>query len=1676
MTSRWRMCVLPGAALAAAILIPGSTVLGQHTPSPQFELPRSLRGTIPEVRSLLDRARERIDQERYDAASADHQEALRIATARNFKPDIALAKAAIAGDDFRDGQFSAAVDLLHSALEDSLEGPNLALESEILVTLSAEDQLKGNDSGATDLLLKARDVAEQSKDPFVISHALGELGWNHLTSGRLGDAQIEITQALEIDRVNQFPSEALHLAYSGCLRFAQNRINDAQPILTQAEALSLKDSDPWAYVLARRAMAATYGAQGDVNHAIAELEGLDREDASTPSVFQIAFSTPIIRMTILESLASAYTSAKMPNKAATIWSELDELSTKLGVQFTEAEAVAHIADLKRGESDFQGAIPYYATAASLYERLGNETQLMRVLQSEALALIKVGRARESLEPEGRFVVLAAKRHDIAAQFTAYLVMAEVYQPAHEQAAAKGVLEKAVKLLDSDTTTPSVDNKLVLECYERLASAYTALGDNLDGLVAQERAIHVAQLSKSEADKKLLIGEVRERIGTMHLHELADQWAQQGNLKDSLVASEVIVVFEGPSAQPQNNADWNRTTTLPFTLVHQPQGPDALRGILTSMGPMLGISRLPILDALVGYYQDGSRDLPQAEAFARQADTILAPMSDAVLTLKVRTSCQLAWILAREGNRDQASSEVTRCVDLASRIQDKTSRDTANATNALVRAAINEVGSAEASISYLVAEHADDPALHAGLAGALAANGHYQEALGEFHNAIRLDEQSGSRQAVADTYLQMGGALSNDQNAADSKQQLASFESAREIYDSLGILSGEAKATLFIGFHYQKQKDYQKALETASKSLDLATKAGATALVASSAWLSGDVFATTNQPAKALQFHLRAYDSFEAVKDPDSAVLTLLAAAQDNNSLHESAEAVAECIKAEAMLTAHTPPATRISVERELGWLYVETGEFEKAISKFSQERDLAKTTDDPTDQGYANVALSDTFQLVGSWEDAAATAESGLQIFTKDSVVAGQASAEAQLMSIYSDRTSPIKDFDKAISYYQAAERDGYGPSLDLDVLEIFLQEHKYAGAIEIAQKRISECTADGDTDCQAHALISLSEAQGMAGDLASATANLQKAKPLVSRSADVYLHGRLLYGEANLARSAGKYDEAIEIYEQLINLIAQVKGELDPTEQRSVAETYGFIYDELVATLYQRATTRESGVTTRFADAAFRYAEADKARQFAESWGRTFISSMRSRLPPMIQEEELSLLERQQRLRAAKNANDAGGPQDTQKRLDINQAAFVKMLRSSYPDYAEIAYPETATIDQLPLSHDETLVEFKVTDDATFVWIVNRGAGRANRLLAFYKVPRTREWLMSEITKLRGGLTPSNAGTEDLTAAREIFNALFPDEYASDILRAKAIVFVPDDILFLIPFEILSPKATEGSFPLVGVPTRYYPSALAMKVSSATYIAHEWQEAFLGIGDPVTSRTDERYSLVSTLERSGFATPNSTEKVAGKGPSDDEVKRLQSRGVSFSRLPGTETELTDIANIFKAHHEDAETRLGMDATKTELFDTDLTRFRYLHFATHGILPTDLGISEPALILSFDGSSPDDMLLTTSEVLSMKIRADSVVLSACNTGSGEVSKAEGVMSLGRAFLSAGASSVTVSLWEVADSSTAIFMSDYYKHLLSGDSKAQALAAARLALFDGRYKDPYFWAPFILIGE
>ena len=147
----------------------------------------------------------------------------------------------------------------------------------------------------------------------------------------------------------------------------------------------------------------------------------------------------------------------------------------------------------------------------------------------------------------------------------------------------------------------------------------------------------------------------------------------------------------------------------------------------------------------------------------------------------------------------------------------------------------------------------------------------------------------------------------------------------------------------------------------------------------------------------------------------------------------------------------------------------------------------------------------------------------------------------------------------------------------------------------------------------------------------------------------------------------------------------------------------------------------------------------------------------------------------------------------------------------------------------------------------------------------------------------------------------------------------------------------------------------------------------------------------------------------------------------------------------------------------------------DLDKYKYLHFAAHGLVNE----SEPALSRIFLSPGQDeDGSLYAGEIYNLKINADLVTLSACETGLGKVTKGEGIVGLSRALQYAGARNIIVSLWQVADASTSKLMIEFYKYNLSNEHHGynSALRQAKLMLLNSEeYNRPYYWAPFILVG-
>ena len=254
--------------------------------------------------------------------------------------------------------------------------------------------------------------------------------------------------------------------------------------------------------------------------------------------------------------------------------------------------------------------------------------------------------------------------------------------------------------------------------------------------------------------------------------------------------------------------------------------------------------------------------------------------------------------------------------------------------------------------------------------------------------------------------------------------------------------------------------------------------------------------------------------------------------------------------------------------------------------------------------------------------------------------------------------------------------------------------------------------------------------------------------------------------------------------------------------------------------------------------------------------------------------------------------------------------------------------------------------------------------------------------------------------------------------------------------------------------------PISYYQSASVLSLQRDLHINRVKEPTFFGLGDPVFNTQDQRSAGMRAITI-----------VAKKDTTVSEG--MKNAGYRFGRLENTAKEVKEVSNLFP----DSRVLIGPDASKNNLKKEDLTSRRYVLFSTHGILGNEIPyIKQPALVLNLVGNKEEEGFLTATDIFNMSLNADLVALSACQTGLGIQSAGEGVVGLSRAFMYAGTDSVLVSLWSVSDESTYKLMVRFFEGLKQGKDKLTALKEAKIYLRTNGYDNPFYWAPFILLGE
>ena len=471
------------------------------------------------------------------------------------------------------------------------------------------------------------------------------------------------------------------------------------------------------------------------------------------------------------------------------------------------------------------------------------------------------------------------------------------------------------------------------------------------------------------------------------------------------------------------------------------------------------------------------------------------------------------------------------------------------------------------------------------------------------------------------------------------------------------------------------------------------------------------------------------------------------------------------------------------------------------------------------------------------------------------------------------------------------------------------------------------------------------------------------------------------------------------------------------------------------------------------------------------------------------------------------------------------------KVLVNNFPDYAELASPAPLTVAQVQgqLRVDEALVLFlvtpalKPTPEESFIWVVTKTD------LRWVRIELGTTALTERITALTCGLDRAawngdgarqcanvlGLGIEkapqeneplpfDLTRAHEIYSALFGQ--IDDVVRDKHILIVRSGALTRLPFHVLITKTpnptatgTKGFRDATWLAKRnaitLLPSVTSLQALRQR-MASRATKPFIGFGNPLLNGPDSRYETLARAAREKQNCGIAVEpRLSRLFPSVGSVKPPQQRnGLSdlaeiraLLPLPETADELCAVASNLGAPTDDV--YLGNRATERELKSLNdsgqLSTYRIVHFATHGALADEIKAGAgPGLILTPPDKATleDDGYLSASEIFyRLKLDADWVILSACNTAAGGSQGAEALSGLASSFFYAGARALLVSQWAVYSDATVKLITGTVDRMAAdkGVGRAEALRQSMLALIDkGKANEahPSYWAPFVVVGE
>ena len=979
-----------------------------------------------------------------------------------------------------------------------------------------------------------------------------------------------------------------------------------------------------------------------------------------------------------------------------------------------------------------------------------------------------------------------------------------------------------------------------------------------------------------------------------------------------------------------------------------------------------------------------------------------------------------------------------------------------------------------------------------------ATAKYEESLRRWRLAGEAAGEAAALNAIGDVLYSVGDsagalehyhkALSSSRSAADRRGQALS-------------LNNVCYAQAFVG-------ETKKALDSCNEALALSRALADGGLVGQSLGNLGKVYYSLSDMGRALELFAEALPLLRAAGSRQKEAQALLNQGYTHASLSDVTRAIAcyqEALPVWREANDRRGEALTLSA---LGHLYNKLEEKQKALGLYDEALRLFRMMGDRYGEANALNGIAFIYNRLGERASALDYYQRSLRLYRLTNRRTGQALALIACGGIYSESG----DYRNALDSFQQAlalSRDLADPLVESYVLgylgKLFYAQGDAGKALEYYGRALEFNRKGKDAREEAYTLNNIGYVRSGMGEREAALECFRQALKLNEQVKDPGGASLSYYNIARVERERGNLSESRAAIESALKISEDLRTKVTSRDLRA---TY-FATVQQQFELYIDVLMRLHGARPGegFEAAAFAASERSRARSLLETIPearanvRQGVDAETLRRVQELQRRINAKAERRIQLAAAKASAEALAAAERElSDLTADYQQLEGQLRASSPRYAELMRPTPLApgeIQRKVLDADTLLLEYALGEGRSFVWAVTPDSIKGFELppraevekaaRRVYELLTTRNRRAAGETERQWLAGVRRAEAEYVEASAALGRMLLGPVAAE--LGKKRLVVVADGALQYVSFAALpAPVAaaavqTEASF----VPLIVEHEVVVLPSASVLALTREElrerrpaPKSVAVLADPIFDGDDERLaSAKGARARVRAEVAAGGESAAAAGVARRAVRGFDGLddGAGIARLLFSRREATAIMASVPAA--EGMLALGFRASRATAMSPELSQYRIVHFATHGLLNSENPELSGVILSRFDEAGrPQDGFLASYEIYNLDLPAELVVLSACQTALGKEVRGEGLVGLTRGFMYAGARRVVASLWKVDDSATAELMGQFYREMLGkGLRPAEALRAAQRHMWQQqRWRSPYYWAAFTLQGE